>query len=47
MGLDRNTVQGAIRISLCEPILKKDIDQFVETLQNIIFRLMDREKNKV
>jgi len=32
MGLKKNVVQGAIRISLCEPILKKDIDQFVETL---------------
>ena len=47
MGIEKNIVEGAIRISLCEPILKKDIDLFVETLQNIIFRLRDREKNKV
>ena len=38
MGLDKSIVEGALRISLCEPLSKKIIDHFSDVLCKIVYR---------
>ena len=38
MGLDKSIVEGALRISLCEPLSKKNISHFSDVLCKIVYR---------